>query len=659
MKYLRSHLGLVFPIVAIGLLFILIFTVSRIGLLIWQSDRLIDAEAIGKVLLSGLRIDIVTVSYFSLIAILFLVLGSKQNYIGRLFLVLTRLWFVVWFTIIIYMEVATPAFIAEYDLRPNRLFLEYLIYPKEVFGMLWTGYKFELFIGFISIIIALYVSARFSQYLLNSTKYPRWYWRPVVAILVVFFCLLGARSTLGHRPINPSMVSFSTDSLVNDLILNSTYSVFYAAYQLGDDVSAITLYPSMTESEIVSVIQNDMDDDLEFIDDNKPTVSAHKASYQGSQKNIVILLLESHGAQFVKSLGGEQDLSPNIDKLYQEGWGFTQMYATGTRSVRGIEAVTTGFTPTPARSVVKLSKSQHDFFTIARLLAERKYQTQFIYGGESHFDNMKSFFLGNGFTDIKDFPTFNKPKFIATWGASDEDLYDKANEEFSKFIQQGKPFFSLVFSSSNHSPYEIPDNTIEIHNQPKYSRENAVKYADYALGKFIEKAKKSSYWDNTIFAVIADHDARAEGKSAIPVNHFHIPTVIFGGGIEAKIDDRLISQIDLAPTLLSLAGIDSINPMIGHDFTKNVPVKKQRALMQRQNVFGYMSADKQVMVIEPGKNIFSWKYSNKELIATHQDKALSNKALAYALFGSLAYKEDYYAILETYLHSKRPADSLK
>lgn len=178
-----------------------------------------------------------------------------------------------------------------------------------------------------------------------------------------------------------------------------------------------------------------------------------------------------------------------MDKLINEGWAFTRMYATGTRSVRGIEAVTTGFSPTPARSVVKLGKSQNNFFSIAGLLKTQQYHTQFIYGGESHFDNMKSFFLGNGFVDMQDLPTFSNPKFVGSWGASDEDLFNKADEQFTQMAKEGKPFFSLVFTSSNHSPFEYPDGVITQYNEPKQTVENAVKYADYALGQFVEKAK--------------------------------------------------------------------------------------------------------------------------------------------------------------------------
>lgn len=204
----------------------------------------------------------------------------------------------------------------------------------------------------------------------------------------------------------------------------------------------------------------------DFNSESLPSQTFNEASHGGKPKNLVILLQESLGAQFVGSLGG-LPLTPNIDALSREGWAFEQLYATGTRSVRGIEAVLTGFTPTPAQAVVKLGKSQTNFFTIADLLKQRDYDTSFIYGGESHFDNMRSFFLGNGFTTIVEQKDFKNPVFEGSWGASDEDLMAKANDTFEALHKQGKPFFSLVFSSSNHDPFEFPDHRISSTSSPR------------------------------------------------------------------------------------------------------------------------------------------------------------------------------------------------
>ncbi len=163
---------------------------------------------------------------------------------------------------------------------------------------------------------------------------------------------------------------------------------------------------------------------------------------------------------------------------------------------------------------------------------------------------MKTFFLGNGFQDIVQGGDFEKIDFNGSWCASDEGLYDQADNEFAELHKQSKPFFSLVFTSSNHSPYDYPDGKIAQYDSQKQTRNNVAKYSDYALGQFIEKAKQSEYWKDTIFVVVADHDSRVSSASLVPVRHFHIPAVIFGNDVGHREDARLASQIDLAPTLL-------------------------------------------------------------------------------------------------------------
>ncbi len=650
MNKLKSKLGVLYPVISAFIICLAILTISRLLLIIWQWKRVTDANGFSEVIFSGLRVDVSSLCYLFILPALLSSILLRDTIIGKFWTHILRIWITVSIWFIVYMEAATVPFVLEYDLRPNRLFIEYLIYPKEVMSMLWGGYKLELFLGGILSVTSIIIGWKVSRYMTLNITYQKWYWRPILAIIIVTVGVMGARSSFGHRPLNPALVAFSTDPLVNDLVLNSAYSILFAYKQMGSEADASKFYPNMDKAEIITEIRNSMNvSPDQFISNTQPSMATHKAINQNSQKNIVILLLESHGARYVSELGGT-NLSPNIDALINEGWAFTRLYASGTRSVRGIEAVISGFSPTPARSTVKLGKSQNGFFTIADLLQKNGYHTQFIYGGESHFDNMKSFFLGNGFVDMQDLSTFDNPKFIGSWGASDEDLYKHANEQFTQLENEGKPFFSLVFSSSNHSPFEYPDNKIEQYNEPKQTVENAVKYADYALGQFIQKAKKSNYWKNTIFVVVADHDARTWGNQVIPIDHFRIPAIIFGDGIKAKKDNRLVSQLDLAPTLISLAGLNTKNPMLGHDLTLDVPKEKQRAMMQRDKTFAWMTEDNQVVVFLPEQPIQTYKYDykNDHLIKNKVDDAVIKRANANALWGSLAYREGYYKQLENY-----------
>ncbi|MFN1550790.1 LTA synthase family protein [Vibrio natriegens] len=638
----RPVFGPLQPIAVFSLFSLAFLSLSRILLLFWQSDRIESFQDLIYILGQGVRVDFATLCWLFILPALLSALLPLKGKIGNGWKWILRLWMVAGLWILVYMELATAPFIQEYDLRPNRLFIEYLIYPKEVMSMLWTGYKLELFIGAAGTAITLILGWKWSKKLTDSAQQIHWKWRPLLAILVVLIGVAGARSSLGHRPLNPAMVAFSSDPLLNDLTLNSSYSLLFAVNNMKSEKSAEQFYGKMDSQKMLEIVR-ESSKKSDFNPELLPTMNHNSATYKGKPKNLVILLQESLGTQFVGSLGG-LPLTPNLDKLTEEGWLFAQMYATGTRSVRGIEAVTTGFPPSPSRSVVKLSKSQTGFFTIADLLKNQGYHTQFIYGGEANFDNMKTFFFGNGFEQIVEEKDYRNPGFVGSWGVSDEDLYNKADEEFERLSKDDKPFFSLVFTSSNHSPYEYPQGKIEQYDENYMTRNNAVKYSDYALGTFFEKAKKSGYWDDTIFIVIADHDARVSGANLVPVKHFHIPALIIGKGIEPRKDDRISNNIDMPPTLLSLIGVDAKSPMIGRDLTKPLAREDERAMMQYDKNFGYLTRDN-LVVFSPGEKVttLSYDFENKTMQPLDVEEAIVERAKANALFASKAYKHDWYS----------------
>lgn len=399
------------PLAVFSLFSLAFLSISRILLAFWQFDRIESFNDFLYILGQGVRVDIATLCWLFILPALLSSFMPLKGKVGECWKWVLRLWMVAGLWILVYMELATAPFIQEYDLRPNRLFVEYLIYPKEVMSMLWTGYKLELFIGAIGTALTLVLGWKWSKKLTDSAQQINWKWRPLLAIFVVLLCVAGARSSLGHRPLNPAMVAFSNDPLLNDLTLNSSYSLLFAVNNMKSEKSAEQFYGKMDNQKMLDLVRASSTK-VDFDPTLLPTMNSNPATYQGKRKNLVILLQESLGAQFVGSLGG-LPLTPNLDELMQEGWQFTQMYATGTRSVRGIEAVTTGFPPSPSRAVVKLSKSQTGFFTIADLLKEQGYHTQFIYGGEANFDNMKTFFFGNGFDQIVEEKNYTNQALLA------------------------------------------------------------------------------------------------------------------------------------------------------------------------------------------------------------------------------------------------------
>lgn len=644
LKKLRNDLGPLAPLAAFAIITVSTLALVRAGLAAWQWERLSAVEHPWRLFTIGLQLDLQLVAYLMILPAVLFVFATRTSIVGRGAALLTRVWLTMVTVLIVFMETATPSFISEYGIRPNRLFLEYLIYPREVFSMLWAQYKPQLFLASLLVPLAAWGAwALFGRSLRRRTGWSLLRCLLVFPILAALL-VLGARSSLGHRPANISTAAFSSDPLVNDLALNSTYSVMYAAYRMKDEKEAGKFYGRMDADEIVRRVRQAMDAPASaFKDPDRPTLHHQTASRQIARPyNLVIVLEESMGAQFVETLGGHP-LTPRLVQLSAEGLWFENLYATGTRSVRGIEAVTTGFLPTPGRSVVKLSSFGKPFFNLAGYLKDHNYQSVFIYGGESHFDNMRGFFLRNGFDRIIDEQDYAQWEFKGTWGVSDEDLFVKAHQEFEAYGDQ--PFMGLIFTSSYHSPFEFPDGRLtpdELSDNPEH---NAIRYADFALGRFFDLARRSSYWDRTIFLVVADHDSRVRGANLVPVRHFNIPGLIIGPGISPATYTPVASQIDLPPTLLSLMGISGEHPMLGRDLTLPPRQDGGRAIMQYANNQAYRIGD-QVIILQPQQPPAQYTYRNLELAdkKTTADPELAADALAHALWPSLAYRNQYYTL---------------
>jgi phosphoglycerol transferase MdoB-like AlkP superfamily enzyme len=613
-------------------------SVSRLGLAIWQAGRLHDIADPWQLFALGSRLDLALLCYLVAPAVLSQLLlpdGEPRRRIG-----------VAWLTIAtllpLLMEVLTPGFLAQFDRRPDRTFFEYLIYPREVFGMLFRTYPLAcLSLPPLTGLAALLLARFWSRRLARDSSWPRGARLSSLALLLPAL-LVGARG-LDHRPINASLASFSHNRLANELALNSTYSLAYAAYSLRQETGSAALYGSMPWPEVLARVRRYMGlREAAFGDPAIPTLHRQAAgTVRDRPLNLVVILEESLGAGHVGRLGG-MALTPNLDRLADQGLWFTRLYATGTRTSRGMEAVAAGFPPTPAPSVLKLPRARQGFFTLGALLRRHGYATEFIYGGVANFDNMRGFYLNNGFDRVIEQKDFTDPAFLGSWGVSDEDLMRKAHDTF---VAHGDaPFFALLLSTTNHEPFEFPDGRIEPYEQPLATRYNAMKYADHALGQFFERARGAAYFRNTVFVVVADHEARVYGTERVPVQHFRIPAVIIGPGVTPGVFERPASQIDLAPTLLSLLGIETAHPMIGRDLLALAPEVEGRALMQFDAQHGFRVGNR-LVVHAPHEPARTYAIDARDqLTPVAEDPELTRDALAHALWASQTYERQLYRL---------------
>jgi phosphoglycerol transferase MdoB-like AlkP superfamily enzyme len=616
------------PLALFYLLGIALFTAFRALLCLSYYGRLREVPNWLMVFPIGLRLDTVLLCYVMVIpALVLLVCPARLKSIACW---LTTVYFACMAALFYFLEVATFPFMAEFENRPDRLFIEHMVQIREVSEMILKGYAGILCIGLSG--MALIAAA----VMWGFRKVSGWN-RPCGFIrrLGMFFFIapllyIGIRSNLSGRPVNLSIAAFSECHLVNQLGFNSTYSLGYTYVQMQRNAeSSAAIYGNMPKNEVFQrLLAANGVRSKDCTNPGIPLLHFQKSGFSIKQPlNLVIIMEESIGAEHVGCLGG-LPLTPRMDKLSREGLLFKNLYCTGTRTVRGIEAVIAGFLPTPGESVLKNEIGQQKFFTIAELLKRQGYSTDFLYGGKSTFDNMRACFRSNGFDTIHDQDDFKNPVFTSTWGVSDEDLFARANDVFRNHAD--KPFFALVLTTSNHDPYEFPDGRIELYEQPKASRYNTIKYADFALGNFFETAKKEAYYGRTVFLVIADHGTRLRGQSLIPIQKYHIPGLIIAPHLRPGTYEKTASQIDMTPTLLDIMGISTDLPLIGRpllSISENMP---GRAIMQYGNTHALL-VDSSLVVQQPEKEPVQFTCAGEQLKPCQLDADLARDAIAYAL----------------------------
>ncbi|MDR1289151.1 MAG: LTA synthase family protein [Holosporales bacterium] len=336
-------------------------------------------------------------------------------------------------------------------------------------------------------------------------------------------------------------------------------------------------------------------------------------------------MVESLSAEFLRSFGNQENLTPNIDELCERSMLFTNIMATGTRTVYGLSAVNLSIPPIPGNSIIR-RKNNENLSTMGSILRDHGYACKFIYGGFGYFDNMNYFFENNGYDIIDRFKIDEKYiTFSNAWGICDEDLFEVVLREADETADTAiKPFFLMIMTTSNHRPYTYPDGRIDIPS--KTGRAGGVKYTDYAIGKFIEKARGRKWFDDTLFIITADHTAGSAGKITLDPTKFHIPLLIYSPRhVEPKKIQTLASQIDIGPTILAMLNMSYCSQFFGHDI---LSTNIEMAFISNYQQIGYVTQS-DLIIFRPIKNVETYKKNGH--IFERTTESSSNGLLGQAL----------------------------
>ena len=578
-------------------LYIFLSFIIRIAFLIWSSSNAdFNLLHILRAFITGFLYDLtIGLLFLTIYSIYLLVLPKKL--IGSIFdKVFTYFYLIIIFIIIYFSLLAEIPFWDEFGVRFNFIAVDYLIYTYEVIENINQSYPLPLIIAILlGLVIGTFVLLKklnaFRNTFTSKISFGKRAFYAIPILIVV--TILGV--TMKNK-----LADFSNNLVINEIGKNGAFS-FLSAFQ-SNELDYQTFYPTLSDKEAYPIVKKDLLQDNQkyrssFYDDITRITEGN-----GIQNpNIILVAIESFSADFLTAFGNTGNLTPNYDRLANESIFFTNLYATGTRTVRGMEALTLSVPPTPGNSIVRRPDNQN-LFSIATILRQKNYQPYFIYGGDGYFDNMNNFFGGQGFDIVdrnrgnplsEDIKTHrynisdDEVSFENAWGICDDDIYRQAIKYADISSKNNKPFFQFVMTTSNHKPYTFPNGKIDL---PQGEREGAVKYTDYALGKFIADAHKKPWFSNTVFVIVADHCASSAGKWEINIDKHHIPAIIYNSGNNAEKIDRLASQIDVMPTLFGYLNWNYTTSLYGKDINKTKP-GEERAFIGNYRTLGLLKND--------------------------------------------------------------------
>ncbi len=364
-----------------------------------------------------------------------------------------------------------------------------------------------------------------------------------LAVLYLALLVLPLRGGVQQIPINQSVVYFSDNPYANHAGLNMPWNLMHALLKYNKESN--NPYQYMATEAAEAKVQ-------ELLAAQTDTVRTVLAV---QNPNVLFIILESYTAKFIGSLGGEQGVTPHLDALAQEGISFTNFYSSGDRSEKGMVALLSGYPVQTVTSIIKTPKKTEKLPQLSKVFEQQGYSTSFYYGGELEFANIKSYLLNGGYDKLIDKHAFPAESYNSKWGAHDHVLFERVLQDLN---HEKKPFFSTIYTLSSHEPFEIPIEPKFPGSDNAAKFRNSVYYTDWALGRFIEKAKQQPWWANTLVVLVADHGHPLPGDDAnyLP-SKFRIPFILTGGALSVKGTEiaTVGDQTSVAPTLLHQLGM--------------------------------------------------------------------------------------------------------
>lgn len=622
----------------LALLFLLAlaaFNLTRLILAIYSGVMNVPLLFWPGIFLRGVYFDLATLAY-PLTAFLILRAAIPERLkAGSGYRRLSIIALGLWMGFLLTLAVFEMVYWIEFSTRFNFIALDYLIYTNEVLRNIWQSYpviKVFSVVILAAILLARFLYKKFIQDRPRTASHLKQRLGGCAAGLLLAF--------LSYKIADIDDFPQASNLFADELSKNGLFTLASAARH--NDLDYDRFYATIPEDKAHDILKRL---EVEWSPDDQRRANDRWGNDHPDEappfvhkrpRNIVLISIESLSASFLGSYGSTAQLTPRMDAMAKQSLVFRNVYATGTRTVRGLEALSLAMPPIPGQAVIRRPKNTA-LATLGEMLAAQDFKTYFIYGGYGYFDNMNEYFQANRYEviDRTDFPA-SQIAFENVWGVADESLYDNALPVFDQASKEGKRFFAHIMTTSNHRPYTYPAGRIDIPSPG--GRNGAVKYTDYALGRFIESCRTKPWFKDTLFVITADHCASVAGKTDLPVAMYHIPLMLYAPGLlKPGYIDRMVSQIDIPPTLIDIFGVAGDDNFFGKEM--NEQAGNPRAFVSNYQSLGYYKND-QLVILKPKKKIEAYSVNPKtyEQTPTTPDPTLVEEAIAYYQTSSRAFK---------------------
>ena len=617
-----------FPLL-VALITLGIFSATRIGLGLYAGFDLVEPSLWPGIIIKGSYFDLAVVAVLIAFICLYEAVLPNRWRASRWHGVLRMLWLWGAIALLLFGGVAEATFWLEFSTRFNFIAVDYLLYTHEVIGNIRESYPVPVILSSIAVTATVIVWLLRSKIrAIDSTPITKSGRMLLVAAAILL-------PVLSISVSNVDQMQGLDNAYADELSGNGLFTL--AAAMRRNELDYEKFYQTMPQ-ETADATLKQFGVKRALLPGNKNN-DAHNSilPFTRRPRNIVLISVESLSASYLDTYGATTGLTPHLDQLANEGLKFERAFATGTRTVRGLEALSLGTPPVPGQAIVRRPNNEH-LSTIGEVLEHQGFSTFFFYGGYGYFDNMNAYYSANDYkvVDRTDFPK-ESVVFENVWGVADEVLFNNTLTVLDQEASKNKPFFAQIMTTSNHRPYTYPDGRIDIPSPG--GRDGGVKYTDYAIGKFIADAKSKAWFNDTLFVIVADHCAAVAGKSKLPVENYHIPLIFYAPALlKPGSYAPMVSQIDIPPTLIEILGQKGAELFFGRSIFET-GVNPERAFISNYQELGYLR-DGVLTILLPKRGVKSFRIDHETYAATPAavDPQRLNEAIAYYQTASRAFK---------------------